>query len=209
MAVFAGALEWLLSVPDWAALVLIFLFPALEASALLGVFVPGEAAIVIGGALASQGRVSLAGAMIAAVLGAIVGDSIGYSVGKRWGHKTVPKNPRRRKQLEKGERLLRRHPGWTITLGRFPPGLRTIVPGLAGLSRVPYRSFVLYNVIGAAVWGCTFVLLGYEAGLNWRQAEKLVSASGLALVGALVLGYLAYRSYRRGWLAQLRNARSA
>jgi undecaprenyl-diphosphatase len=205
MGLLGGALEWLHSVPGSVALAVIFLFPALEASALLGVVVPGEAAIIIGGALASQGRISLGSALAAAILGAIVGDTIGYSVGKRWGRKMLPRLSRRRAQrLERAEATLRRHPGWAITMGRFPPGLRTIVPGAAGMSRVRYSSFLFYNVLGAAIWGTTFVLLGYAAGRNWKRVETLVTGAGLALVVALAVGYLLVRSLRHGALARMR-----
>jgi membrane-associated protein len=207
MALLGGALEWLQSVPGWVALAAIFLLPALEASAFVGIVVPGEAAVVIGGALASQGKVSLAGALAAAILGAVAGDTVGYAVGKRWGKKMIPRLSRRRaRRVEKAEAFLRRHPGWAVTLGRFPPGLRTIVPGAAGMSSVPYRSFVLYNVLGAVVWGTTFVLLGYEAGRNWRRVETLVSGGGLLLLAALLLGFWLVHSFRKGALAGLRKA---
>jgi membrane-associated protein len=208
LALLGGALDWLHSVPAELALVAIFLLPALEASALLGIVVPGEAAIVIGGALAAQGRISLAAALAAAILGAIVGDTVGYAVGKRWGDRVVlPRmSPRRARRVENAKRFLRRHPGWAITLGRFPPGLRTLVPGAAGMSRVRYGSFLLYNVLGAIVWGTTFVLLGYVAGRNWRRVEALATGGGLVLLAVIVLAWLAVRSWRHGALAGLRKA---
>lgn len=208
MALLGGALDWLLSLPGSLAVLAIFLLPALEASAFVGVVVPGEAAIVIGGALAAQGRISLASAIAAAVLGAIVGDTIGYAVGKRWGRKMVPRlSPRRARRLASAEEFLRRHPGWAITMGRFPPGLRTFIPGAAGMARVRYPSFLFYNVLGAAIWGTSFVLAGYEAGRNWRRVETLVTGGGFALLAAIVLGWLLVRSYRRGALAGLRKVR--
>jgi undecaprenyl-diphosphatase len=185
------------------------LFPALEASAFVGIVVPGEAAILIGGALASQGRISLASAIAAAILGAVAGavagDTVGYAVGKRWGERMVPRlSARGARGLEKAKAFLRRHPGWAITLGRFPPGLRTFVPGAAGMSRVRYRTFLLFNVVGGVVWATTFVLVGYAAGHNWRRVEALVSGSGLAVLVALALGFWLWRSWRRGALAGLR-----
>jgi undecaprenyl-diphosphatase len=205
MAPLGGALDWLLSVPGWLALVVVFLFPALEASAFLGIVIPGEAAILIGGALAAQGRISLAAALAAAILGAIVGDTVGYAVGKRWGESMLPRLSRRRaRNLEKAKAFLRRHPGWTIALGRFPPGLRTFVPGAAGMSRVGYRAFLISNVAGAVVWGTTFVLLGYAAGRSWRRVEALVTRGGLVLLAAVVLGFWLVHSWRSGAIARLR-----
>lgn len=203
-----AAVEWLISVPGWVALAAVFLFPALEASAFLGVVVPGEAAILVGGALASHGRISLAGALAAAILGAVAGDTVGYAVGSRWGEKMLPRlSARRKRQLERSKAFLRRHPAWTIVLGRFPPGIRTFVPGAAGLSRVRYRTFLLYNVLGGVVWGATFVLLGYGAGRSWRRVEALVTRGGFLLLAALVLAAWVVHSYRKGALSALRGRR--
>lgn len=205
MALLGGALEWLHSLPGWLALTVVFLFPALEASAFIGVVVPGEAAILIGGALAAQGRIPLWAALAAAILGAITGDTVGYAVGRRWGERMLPRLSRRRaRKLEEAEAFLRRHPGWTIALGRFPPGIRTFVPGAAGMSRVGYRAFLVSNVVGAVVWGTTFVLLGYAAGRSWRRVEALVSGGGLILVAVAVLAAWLLHSYRVGALAGFR-----
>src|SRR3989449_9616507 len=71
------------------ALAIVFLAPALEASAFLGFVFPGEIAVLLGGVLAYNGRVSLPAVILAAVAGAIVGDTIGYFVGRRWGHQII------------------------------------------------------------------------------------------------------------------------
>jgi undecaprenyl-diphosphatase len=206
LAFIGGLLEWLHSLPGHLALAAIFLFPALEASAFLGVLVPGEAAILVGGALAASGRIPLALALAAAILGAIVGDTVGYSVGKRWGKKMMPRLSRRRaRRLDQAQRLLRDRPGWAIVLGRFPPGVRTFVPGAAGMARVSYPRFLFYNVLGGVLWGTTFVLLGYAAGRSWRHVEALVTRGGLVLLAAFVLAaWLAYGQRRR--LAALRSS---
>src|SRR2546425_5102843 len=68
------------------ALAIVFLVPALEASAFVGFIFPGEIAVLLGGVLAYQGRVPLWAAIVAAVAGAAIGDSVGYFIGKRWGH---------------------------------------------------------------------------------------------------------------------------
>jgi undecaprenyl-diphosphatase len=201
--------EWLLSVPGWLALAAVFLFPALEASAFVGIVVPGEAAILMGGVLASQGRISLAAALAAAILGAVVGDSVGYAVGRRWGRATLARFSKRllkQRRIERAEESLRRHPGWAITMGRFAPGLRTFVPGVAGMSRVHYPTFLFYNVLGAVLWGSTFVPLGYVAGWSWEHVHAVASGGGLALLVLMVLGYWLVRSYRTGRLARLRGA---
>src|SRR5206468_11445681 len=85
----AGITEWILSLNGWFALAIVFIVPALEASAFLGFLFPGEIAVILGGVLAFNGRVPLPPVIAAAVVGAIVGDTVGYFVGRRWGNQLL------------------------------------------------------------------------------------------------------------------------
>ena len=85
----------LLIFSGWSALLLVFALPALESSVFLGFVIPGETAVVVGGFLAYEHRVSFAGILAAAILGAIIGDSIGFWVGDRWGDSLLKRLPRR------------------------------------------------------------------------------------------------------------------
>src|SRR6266576_3826396 len=89
LSLLAGLSDWILSLPPWLVLGFVFLFPALEASAFVGFVFPGEIAVILGGVVASQGRVPLAAVIVAAVLGAVIGDSIGYFIGRRWGRSLI------------------------------------------------------------------------------------------------------------------------
>src|SRR6266480_5173648 len=101
----ASVTDRILMLPGWLVLALVFAFPALEASAFVGFVFPGEIAVILGGVVASQGRVPLAAVMVAAVSGAIVGDSVGYAIGRRWGrsllHGTLGRLPLIRRELDK------------------------------------------------------------------------------------------------------------
>ncbi len=162
----------ILRLHGWTALAVVFLVPALEASAFLGFVFPGEIAVLLGGVLASQGRVSLGAAIAAAVLGAVVGDSAGYLIGRRWGrallHGTVGRLPIVKRHLDRhldaAQAYVRRRRGSAVFFGRFTAALRVLVPGLAGMSHVDYSTFLAYNVAGGALWGGGFVLLGYLGG---------------------------------------------
>ncbi len=87
-------LEKILHLPAWLILLLVFLLPGLEASIFLGVFFPGEVAVLLGGVAASQGSVSIALVLIAACLGAVLGDQVGYLVGREWGQQVLAQDPR-------------------------------------------------------------------------------------------------------------------
>jgi membrane-associated protein len=143
-------------------LVVVFTLPALEASTLLGIVVPGELALVLVGVLAHQGRVPLWAAVVAGAGGAVVGDSLGYAVGRRVGERLLARIPRRLvqpSQVERATALLRRLGGRAVFVGRFPAALRALVPGLAGTARMPYGTFLAWNLAGGVLWATGSVLL--------------------------------------------------
>ena len=84
-----GATDWIVGLHGWAALAVVFLLPALESSAFVGLVVPGEVGVLLGGVLASRGNLALGAVLAAAVAGAVVGDTVGYEVGKRWGRRML------------------------------------------------------------------------------------------------------------------------
>src|SRR6266498_3374570 len=173
----AAVTDTILRLHGFAALAIVFLIPALEASAFVGFVFPGEIAVLLGGVLAYQGRVPLWAAIIAAVLGAAIGDSIGYAIGKRWGrsllHGTLGRLPIIRrgldKHLDRAQEYIHRRGPQAVFVGRFTAAFRVLVPGLAGMAGVSYRSFVTFNVLGAIIWGTGFALLGFFAGAAWQR----------------------------------------
>jgi undecaprenyl-diphosphatase len=184
--------DTLLGLQGWAAVAVVFLLPALESSAFVGFLFPGEIAILIGGVLASQHKVSLPAVIIAAVAGAVIGDTIGYEVGKHWGrrllHGTVGRFVKH-EHLERAERYLASRGGKAVFFGRFTAALRVLIPGLAGMSGMPYRTFLFYNATGGAIWATASALAGYLAGNSWRRVEKVAGrASLLLLVLVVVVG---------------------
>jgi undecaprenyl-diphosphatase len=195
----------LLALPAGVALALVFLLPALESSAFLGFVFPGEIAVIVGGVLASQGRFPLWAAIAAAVLGAIIGDSVGYEVGKHWGDRllrgSVGRLPIIRKELDRhlttATTFVRRRGPHAVFIGRFTTALRVLVPGLAGMAELPYPQFLLFNALGAVVWGTGFVLLGYFAGEAWERFAADASHVGVALMFVVFLGLLAAWAFRR------------
>ena len=174
-----------------AVLAVVFALPALEASTFLGIVVPGELALVLGGVVAHLGRVPLLATVAAGAAGAIIGDSIGYAIGRRFGRRLLARLPRRLVRPDRVERataLMRRMGGRAIFIGRFTAALRALVPGLAGTALMPYRTFALYNAAGGLLWATGFVLVGYAAGPAYRTAEHVAGQAGLALLAAVVVG---------------------
>lgn len=193
----------LLSMPVWLALLVVFALPALEASAFIGFLFPGETALVLGGVLAYNGTAPLPAVLAAGVIGAAVGDSLGFSIGRRFGPRLLDGPLRRlvrRSHVERAQRFLAtKRGGSAIFIGRFTAALRVMVPGLAGMAGMRYRTFLVFNVAGAVVWGTGAVMLGYVAGRNWKPMLHLASQAGmLTLVGVAIaaIGLLLVRRIR-------------
>jgi membrane-associated protein len=196
--------EGLLSLSGWAALALLFTLPALEAPAFLGLVLPGELALLLGGVLAQQDRVPLAAAMAVGTAGALAGDTVGYWVGRRWGPRLLGSRLGRRvgpARLHKVESLLLRSGRWALVVGRGTAGARVVLPGLAGMLGLRYRTFALWTGAAATVWAVAHVLLGYLAGTGWHHVHHLTGRAGLLLTGvalvALGVAGLLHRPARR------------
>ena len=114
--------ENILHVPAWAVYVLVFLIPALEASAFVGFVFPGEIACLLGGVAAFQGNASLTAVIVVAVLGAIIGDSIGYAIGRRYGDTLLGRLPQRvikPDHVARSKAAIKRLGGKAVFVGRF------------------------------------------------------------------------------------------
>lgn len=162
-----------------------------EAAAFVGLVLPGEVAVLLGGVVASGGGASLGVMIIVASVAAAAGDSVGYEIGRRYGPVIVGWPPFERRfgsQVEQASAYLRRRGGWAVFLGRWTSILRALVPGLAGMSRMPYRRFLAFNVVGGIAWATTYVLLGYVAGASWRQVERVAGRASLLLLTLVVVG---------------------
>ncbi|HQR25974.1 MAG TPA: DedA family protein [Nocardioides sp.] len=195
-----GLLQHVLLAPAWLALLVVFAVPALESSAFLGFVFPGELAVILGGVVASQGHLPLLAVLGAAIAGAVAGDAVGYLVGRRWGRRILDSALGRfvrAEHLDRAELALARRAGWAVLLGRFTVALRVMVPGLAGMARMPYRRFALANVSGAVLWGAVMVVAGYLAGSSWQTVAHLFSAIGVGITGAVVVLLVIGRAVRR------------
>jgi undecaprenyl-diphosphatase len=134
-----------------AAVAIVFALPLLESSAFVGFVFPGEIAVLLGGVLAFQHRVPLAAVLAAGICGAILGDTLGYWIGHRYGRRLLSGRIGRlvrAEHRERAERYLAQRGGKAVFLGRFTAALRVMIPGLAGMARMPYGTFAAYNIAG-------------------------------------------------------------
>ena len=195
-----GIVEHLLSLPVWIGLLVVFALPALESSAFVGFVFPGEVAVLLGGVAAGQGHLPLAAVLAAAIGGAVAGDAVGYLVGRRWGRRVLDSVVGRlvkAEHLDRAADVLARRGGSAVLIGRFTVALRVLVPGLAGMARMPYRTFAIFNLAGAVAWGSAVVLAGYLAGNSWHTVAHVISGIGAGLAVAVLAGLVGVLLLRR------------
>ncbi|MEU5993149.1 DedA family protein [Spirillospora sp. NPDC047418] len=171
-----------------------------EDALFFGFVLPGEAAVVLGGVLAGQDRVSIAWLCAVVVLAAIVGDFVGYLIGRRAGPAILDSRPLRphRDRVDKARDLIRRRGGVAVFLGRFIAFFRAIMPALAGMSRMPRHVFLLFNAAGGLLWGVGFALLGYFAGNAYSRIEHDAGrAAAIVIACVAVLAVIIWRIRRR------------
>jgi len=182
---------------NWAYL-LIFLAATLESAAFLGLIVPGESLVLVAGFFAGQGLLDLDILLVAVAIGAAIGDSIGYELGRRLGRPGLLRYGSRfglnQARIHRADEFFARYGGMSVFFGRFVGFGRALVPFLAGSSHMPYRRFLPYNVLGAALWSAVVVLLGFFLGQSWRAAERWIGVASAIIGGAIVfvlfLGWL-------------------
>ena len=191
--------DWLggLSGPVVYAVVAALVF--CEDALFVGFVLPGETAVVLGGVLASQGKVNVWVLCLVVVFAAIAGDTVGYEIGNRFGPSILNVRPLRRYALriDKAQDLIRRRGPEAVFLGRFIAFFRAMMPALAGISRMPYRRFLLFNALGGLCWGVGFTLLGYFAGNAYSRIEAQVGRAFAIFIGALVVVGLVVWHFRR------------
>lgn len=188
----SGLVDQLLHVPPALAYVLIAGLVFAEASVFVGFVLPGETACILGGVLAANGQISLAVLLPLIVVAAIVGDTVGYEVGRLYGPRLLRTRPLRghAQRLDGAQQVLRERGGWAIFVGRFTAFLRAVMPGLAGMSRMPYPRFLAYNAAGGLVWGLGVTLLGYFAGASYVKLEHTLGRVSAVLTAVLVCAAL-------------------
>jgi membrane protein DedA with SNARE-associated domain/membrane-associated phospholipid phosphatase len=182
-----GVTNLLSSLSSPWAYVLVGLLATAEA-VFIGLVLPGELALLLGGFLAFTGRVSLSVMIGVAAVAAVAGYLIGYEIGRRLGP-AVRRSRLGRKvgdsRWDRVDAALAARGGQAILLGRFVGLLRALMPAAAGAAGMPYRPFLTYTVLGGLVWAPGFVLLGYAAGGSYARVADAAGRASLVLFGVL------------------------
>jgi membrane protein DedA with SNARE-associated domain len=156
-----------------------------------GVPVPGETILLAAGFFAAQGQFNLWAVMAIAAFGAVLGDNTGYLIGREVGRATLERYGRyaglTHGRIAHMDRFFTVHGNKTILVARFITGLRVFAALLAGSSRMPWRTFAIYNMLGAVLWSVAITLAGFFFGRSWDVLEHWIKGAGLILLGLAVV----------------------
>jgi membrane protein DedA with SNARE-associated domain len=183
-------------------LFLLFLLIAMESA---GIPLPGETALVAAGVLASRGDMNIVAVIAVAAAAAVIGDNIGYWAGRAGGRKLLQRwgllERHASRVLPWSEHFFKRHGAKTIFLARFFAILRVTAAFLAGVSRMHWWRFFLWNAAGGIAWAVLVGLVSYYAGQAAADAiARYGLIGGVAIAVLLVLGALVFHLVRRRML---------
>ncbi len=165
-----------------------------------GVPVPGETILLFASFLAfSEQELHVPYIMLVAIGAATLGDNIGYFVGLKGGRPLLERYRAlfriREQTIQHGERIFAKHGHLTIFFARFIFGMRIIAGPLAGVLRMPWKQFVLFNFLGATAWVLVITTVGYKFGEQWENLIKIMGRVNVLI--ALVALYIAVLVWRR------------
>lgn len=170
----------------------IFLIVALESG---GLPLPGETTLIAASVLASRGRLDIVEVIVLAAAGAIIGDNAGYWVGRTGGRKLLYHwewlGRIADRVLPPAERFFHRHGPKTVFLARFVAGLRVTAAWMAGISRMSWWRFLLWNALGGVVWATAVGLIAFYVGRTAADALRrwgLLGAAVVVVVSLLAIG---------------------
>lgn len=173
----------------------IFVVMVLETGLLVGFLLPGDTLLLAAGVLSAgpAHTLPLGGVLLAAAGGAVLGAQAGYLIGRagdRWVARSAPEG-RLRTALDRSGVMLERYgTARTIVLARFIPVVRTVINPLAGMTRIPVRTFTVWQVAGGVVWASAIPLAGYALGTRVPGLERYVTGLVVVAVGITVVATL-------------------
>jgi undecaprenyl-diphosphatase len=180
---------------------LVFLLGVLEALPLIGIVVPGHATLLLAGVAAAAGLLDIRWVIAAALAAGIIGDAIGFWISRRYGKRFLDRYGAKLRikpqHVAKSNAIFDKYGAFALVVVRFSFIARSLGPLLAGMSRMPWRTFWLFNVLGAAMWAFGNALGGYFFGISFLAVQGAVGRI-LAYTLLSVLGvFLLYRTLRK------------
>jgi membrane-associated protein len=177
----------------------------MERSIFIGLIIPGDLILALGGVYASKHKMNLAAVIAIGTGAAICGESIGFWLGRRFGIRVVRHLPFIGKwlseRLEASEEFFKRHGGKTVAIGRYATAAGAFIPFSAGAGRMKYWRFLAVDVPAIIVWAIGISIFGYFFGRNLAFIDKVLSRFGYIVLGLIVVLFLGRWLWKR-WRGQ-------
>lgn len=148
-----------------------------ESGMFIGFFFPGDTLLLSAGVFAALGKLPLIPAIIIIALAAICGDNVGYHIGKRYGRRLFRKPNGiifRQAYVQQSEEFYEKHGSKTMLIAHFVPVVRTFAPAVAGVARMDYKKFVVFDAIGDIAWATLVTLIGYWFGRRIHNLDHYI-----------------------------------
>lgn len=161
---------------------------------------PGDSLLFAIGSMAALGALDVTTSIFLLIIAAILGDATNYAIGKHLGIKVFDREKSfffKKDHLFKTQAFYERHGGKTIIIARFMPIIRTFAPFVAGVGRMNYSRFAMFNVVGAILWVCIFIVAGFFFG-NIPAVRKNFTLVIFAIIVISILpGVIEYLRHRK------------
>jgi len=173
---------------------LIATFVLLDRGAFVGLVVPGDLVLALGGVFAGRGDLDVFPVVLVGIGAGLAGENASYWLGRRYGRpllKRIPSGDRLEPYLERSENYFRKHGRRAVFVGRYISVVGTFLPFTAGLSRMSYRRFLVADVAAVSMWAVAVISLGYFLSARVGLVDKVLSRVGwgLLVMVALYLGW--------------------
>ena len=185
----------------------------MERSIFIGLIIPGDIILALGGVYAAQHKMNLVAVIVIGTLAAVSGESIGFWLGRRFGIRVLRRlpffGPRLSRVVEESRDYFRRHGGKTVAIGRYATAAGAFIPFTAGAAGMPYAKFVAFDVPAIAVWATGISIFGYYFGRNLAFIDKVLSRFGYAVLAVAVLVFGGRFAWKRWQERKRKNARAS
>ena len=190
--------EYLLALGPWVVFIMTFA----ETAFIVGLVLPAEPAIIAACFLSMEGHFGLGSVVVATVAGGALGDTCGFWLGRTGGRRLLEGTGWFREMVRRHEvrtnRLIERYSVFAVSVGRVISFVRTLMPVIVGASELSYPRFLVYDLLGVALWATVSILLGVGVAVGWQVVGDVFGAwwPATLAVAALALWGLLVRRYR-------------
>jgi membrane-associated protein len=156
-----------------------------ESGMFVGFFFPGDTLLLSAGVFIATGKLSFVTVLPVIAIAAIIGDNVGYHIGKRYGRRLFRKPDGllfRQEYIGQAESFYEKHGNKAVMMAHFVPVVRTFAPAVAGVARMDYKKYVIYDAIGDIAWTILLTVIGYEFGSRIPNLDHYILLSVLVVM---------------------------